>query len=325
MKMQKRIWITPIISIIVTTMWGNGMADVQCDFQPVFTRSDEEGAETVKVYEAKAITLSNGKRPLLFITSLKVNTDGTKISYHQDDPTGRRCATNPSAVPCAINDIRNAYVDKSKPVSDFISIRDAGYPSSKTWQVLNSSIIEKSASTNKPCISSDGYLVSMTADVAVSGGWSRVGDCDQAKWIDALTSPAIVLPKPTSSIPSQFLSFGIGKRSLVVGLAKSPSHRNVFGIVGDYGPTNEIGEANIAFNRALNGLSNNDQPKHRQDAINRFQAGTTAILLFPGSEFVLARPISGARIAAAGANAIAQFGDTNKLVNCIHNEIEPSF
>ncbi|MGH8603951.1 MAG: hypothetical protein ACREXR_14640, partial [Gammaproteobacteria bacterium] len=166
----------------------------------------------------------------------------------------------------------------------------------------------------------DGYLVSMTADVAVAGGFNRVGDCDQSKWIDALTAPAIVLPKN-----SQFPTFGIGKRSLVAALSRSPAHRTVFGVVGDIGPAEEIGEANIAMNRELNGLAASDQPKHRQDAIDRFQAGRSAILLFPGLDFVLDRPISGARIAAAGGDALTKFGGARKLIDCIHDEFDPAF
>lgn len=320
-----RIRVRRIIAAGVVTIaaWPAGAG--QCNFKKVFTRPDEKGTATVEVFEAKALSLPSGKHPLLFITSLKVNTDGTKISYHQDDPTGRRCETNPSARPCAINNIRNAYRDHTKPISDFTAIRNAGYPNPKTWQVLSPHIIEKNAKTGKPCITQDGYLVSMTADVAVNGGHNRVGDCDQSKWIDALTAPAIVLPKNTPPVPSQFLSFGVDKRSLVVALSQSPSHRTVFGIVGDYGPAKEIGEANIAMNRELNGLPANDQPKHRQDAIERFQAGRSAILLFPGPDFVLDRPIAGARIAAAGADAVMKFGGARKLIDCIHTEIDPGF
>jgi hypothetical protein len=210
-------------------------------------------------------------------------------------------------------------------VSDFVAIRNAGYPNPKTWQVLSPNIIEKNASTGKPCITPDGYLVSMTADVAVDGGFGRVGDCDPSKWIDALTSPAIVLPKGTASRPSEFIANGVKMRSLVVAVSKGPSHRTVFGIVGDQGPVKEIGEANIAMNRELNGLPANDQPKHRKDAVNRFQAGRSAILLFPGPEFVLDRPVSGSRIATASADALAKFGGAPKLISCINTDIDPAF
>lgn len=40
----------------------------------------------------------------------------------------------------------------SLPETDFLAIRDAGYPSAATWQVLSSSIIEKKRSDWKPCI-----------------------------------------------------------------------------------------------------------------------------------------------------------------------------
>jgi hypothetical protein len=249
---------------------------------------------------------------LFFSTSLKVNTDGTKISYHQDDPTGRRCEADPSARPCAINNIRNAYRNHKKPESEFTAVRNAGYSSPKTWQVLDPKIIEKRASTGKPCITPDGYLVSMTADVAVAGGFNRVGDCDQSKWIDALTAPAIVLPKN-----SQFLSFGVGKRSLVVALSSSPAHRAVFGVVGDIGPAEEIGEANIAMNRELNGL-----PARRHQPVPGRPLSTPPV---SGADFVPDRPIFGSRIATAGADALAKFGGAPKLIDSIHDEIDPAF
>ena len=324
MKIRKHVLHCVAAGVFTTTMWGTAMAASECNFKHVFTRPNAGGPD-VKVYEARAVALPNGKHPLLFITSLKVNTDGAIISYHQDDPTGNRCDANPNNKPCAINNIRNAYRDSSKPESDFVAIRNAGYPNPKTWQVLSGDIIEKNANTGKPCITPAGYLVSMTADVAVAGGFDKVGDCDPSKWIDALTAPAIVLPKKTTSNPSEFIANGVKMRSLVVAVSKSPSHRTVFGIVGDHGPANKIGEANIAMNRELNGLQPNDQPKHRKDAVNRFQAGPTAILLFPGPDFVLDRPISGSRIATAGATALTVFGGAPKLINCIKTDIDPAF
>ncbi|WP_442581823.1 hypothetical protein ACSBOB_07550 [Mesorhizobium sp. ASY16-5R] len=296
-----------------------------CGFRHKFTRSDEQGATSVKVFEGDLVATLGNIRPLLFITSLKVNTDGTKISYHKDDVTGRRCASDPSATPCGINNIRNAYRNSARPTSDFTAVRDAGFPEIKTWKVLSSDIIEKNAVTKQPCITSDGYLVSMTADVAVAGGFTRVGDCDQSKWIDALSMPAVVLPKATTSTPSQFNAHGIRKRSTVVAFSRSATNRVVAGIVGDFGPANEIGEANIAMNRQLNGLPESDLPKHRQDAIDRFQAGRTAVLLFPGNDMILARPISGARISEAGGAALEKFGGAQKVYDCIRSEVDATF
>jgi hypothetical protein len=318
-------WKRPaVVALAVTTASSQVLAGA-CGFRPAFTRPDEGGTATVRVFRGDPVAALGGVRPLLFISSLKVNTDGTKISYHQDDPTGRRCKANPAATPCAINNIRNAYRDPARPESDFTALRTAGYPLPRTWTVLSPDIIEKSAATGKPCVTPDGYLVSMTADVAVADGRSRIGDCDQSKWIDALTVPAVVLPKKTAALPSQFLDAGLAQRSLVIGVSPSATKRVVPGIVGDLGPAKELGEASIAMNRALNGLPDTDQPKHRQDAIARFQAKRAALLLFPGSSFVVARPITATGVADAGKDAMTKFGGADKLYGCIKDEVDAAF
>jgi hypothetical protein len=304
---------------LATSMSANAFA-ASCGFRVAFERPDEQGRERVKVYKGNPVPALGNRQPLLFITSFKVNTDGTRISYHQDDVTGRRCQDDPSATPCAINNIRNAFRNHQRPESDFTAVRNAGYPLPRTWQVLSPSIIEKSRTTGKPCILADGYLVSMTADVAVNGGFNRAGDCDQSKWIDALTVPAIVLPKD-----SQFGPMKVSKRSIVVAVSPSATRRMVPGIVGDFGPANEIGEATVAMNAALNGLPAAEMPKHRGDAIARFQVRTSAVLLFPGNEFVLARPITRARVTEAGTAALEKFGGAEKLYQCIRDEIDASF
>jgi hypothetical protein len=308
-----------ITAALATSPYAAALAG-QCGFQFAFDQPDELGRAIVKVYKGNAVPALNNIHPLLFVTSLKVNTDGTKISYHQDDPTGRRCVNNPTAGPCAINNIRNAFRNHHRPESDFTAVRDAGYPNPRTWQVLSPKIIEMNKDTKKPCITSDGYLVSMTADVAVNGGWNREGDCDQAKWIDALKIPAVVLPSP-----SQFSANHLDKRSLVVAVSRSAAKRTVYGIVGDHGPATEIGEATVAMNRDLNGLPEIDLPKHRKDAMDRFQAGISAILLFPGDEFVIARPITKERTDAAGKDALDKFGGVEKLYACIKDEVDPNF
>lgn len=309
-----------VIAIIVAASIPGSSLAGQCGFRPEFTQPDEGGTRNVQVFSGNPVASLGNQRPLLFITTLKVNTDGTKISYHQDDPTGRRCATNPNATPCAINNVANAFRDHHRPVSEFEALRDAGYPLPATWQLLNPNIIEKDRNSGKPCISPDGYLVSMTADVAVPGGFNRQGDCDQSKWIDALTVPALVIPGE-----SRFLALGVTKRSTAIAFSPSATKRVVPGIVGDVGPSNEIGEATVAMNRKLNGLAETDQPKHRQDAINRFQAGTTALLVFPGASSVVARPITAASVATAGNDALTKFGGTNKLYGCIKEEVDPNF
>lgn len=292
-----------------------------CGFQEAFTRPDEEGTRTVKVYRGDPVPALANVRPLLFIVSHKVNTDGTKVSYGVKDPRGLLCKDQPNASSCAINNIRNAYNDPGRPVSDFEAVRNAGFPVNKTWQVLDPSIIEKDKNTHKPCVTPDGYLVSMTAEVVEDGGHAHGGDCDQTKYIDALKIPAIVLPKGEN----QFAVAGIGKRSIIVAFSSSATKHVVPGIVGDTGPTDQLGEATVAMNRMLNGLPDTEQPKHRDDAKARFQAKATATLLFPGSANKLARPITPERIASGGNTMLAKFGGSEKVYQCIRDEIDPNF
>lgn len=306
--------------IATTALLSAEVAAGTCGFKPVFQQADEKGTQRVQVWQGDPIPALGNSRPLLLITSLKVNTDGTKISYHQDDVTGRRCAADPAAEPCAINNVRNAFRNPKRPESDFAAIRDAGYPLPQTWQLLDPGIIEKDKTTGKPCITADGYLVSMTADVAIPGGFNREGDCDQSKWIDALTTPAFVIPRE-----SRFLSLGVAKRSTVIAFSNSATRHVVPGIVGDIGPKNEVGEANVAMNRILNGLPETDNPKHRRDAIERFQAGRTAILIFPGATTKLERPISSQRVSDNGHEILSKFGGEEKLYHCIRSEITAEF
>ena len=315
---------TSVALSILLSITANSVAG-ECGFQLAFERPDEGGVKTVKVYEGNPVPSLNGVKPLLFISDLKVNTDGTKISYHQDDPTGRRCVQNPNNKPCAINNIRNAFRNHRKPVSDFIAVRDAGYPPAATWRVLSKNIIEQNKTTKKPCITSDGYLVSMTADVAIPGGFNKVGDCDQSKWIDALTMPGVVLPKNTRSAPSQFKAKGVRKRSMIIALAPSAKNLSVAGIVGDFGPVNELGEGNIALNRALNGMPNTEQPLHRRDAILRFQTKSAAVILIPGRQSIHKRPISAGSIKNAGDALLADLGGLEKLYRCIRDEVSSTF
>jgi hypothetical protein len=111
----------------------------------------------------------------------------------------------------------------------------------------------------------------------------------------------------------------------VIAFSPGTTKRVVPGIVGDVGPPGELGEASVAMNRMLNGLPETEVPKHRRDAVQRFQAGRTAVLMFPGTSAVLARPITPQRVADAGNAALTKFGGADKLYSCIRDEIDRSF
>jgi hypothetical protein len=279
----------------------------ECGFVKAFDRPDEGGKTRVSVYEARQSAVI-GSRALAFVTSLKVNTDGTRVSYKADDPRGQDGA---------INDIRNAYNDPSRPISDFEAIRDANWkPTHRVWQVLGPSIIERDkrlGRVGRPCIGHDNYLVSMTADVAVNGGFNRSGDCDQTKWIDALTIPGIVLPRS----PSQFEKKGARTRSVAVAMSLKDPFHIAYGIVGDIGPSDELGEASVEMNRILNGLPEGARPRTYDEAKAHFQAGRSIVVLFPGAANRLDRPITPARVTKFVTERFAAWGGESRLKACL--------
>jgi hypothetical protein len=142
-----------------------------------------------------------------------------------------------------------------------------------------------------------------------------------------LSVPALVIPGNArdGSLPSEFLARGVKKRSIVVAASPSATRRIVGGIVGDIGPVKEIGEASVAMNRRLKGMPDSEVPKHRRDAIVRFEGGMAAALVFPGQALVLRRPITAERVREAGEEALRKFGGVEKLYGCIRDEVDRTF
>lgn len=281
---------------------GSALAQ-QCTFRPAFSRPDERGTQRLQVYESAADPTIGGTRALLFVSSLKVNTDGTRISYNKDDPRARRLA---------INDVRNA-MQSGRTVADFESVAKAGWPLPRTWTIVSASVIEKDRRTGKPCTDPRGYLVSKTAVGAVAGAFARDGDCDQSKWLDALAVNALVLPVGKT----EFEARGATTRTPVVAMTNGPAGNTAFGLVGDKGPANELGEASVAMNRTLNGLPADDLPKNYADAVRRFQAPGSAVLLFPGAAHRLAYPLDGASVTQRTRALFDRWGGAARLRACV--------
>ncbi|MGH7784565.1 MAG: hypothetical protein ACREO5_12080 [Candidatus Binatia bacterium] len=302
---------TKLALAIVIALTGSGTGALlaqpnnACHFSVSFTRPDEGGTRSVRVFEGRSEPALHGMKPLLFVVpDVKVNTDGTKISYKVDDPRARNGA---------INDIRNA-MRAGHTIAEFEQLAQNDWqPLTRTWQVLSSAVIEKDRRTGKPCVTADNFLVSMTADVSVAGARDRVGDCDQTKWIDALTVPALVLPGG-----SQFQAKGAKTRSFVVAMTLKGPERIAFGIVGDTGPAKELGEASVEMNRILNGLPDNDKPNSNSDAVRRFQGPKSVILIFPGSENRLAHPVTAERVQSEVEARFDAWGGKPRLAACLH-------
>ena len=273
-----------------------------CGLTAAFTRPDERGTKRVQVYQGDAGPSSGGSAPLAFVSDLKVNTDGTRISYKVDDPKAQNGA---------INDIRNA-MRKGSTVADFERISSNNWePLDETWRILSANVLEKDAKTGKPCVTAGNFLVSKTADVSVAGGSKRDGDCDQSKWLDALTIPGLVLPSS-----SEFQTRKALTRNFVVAMTVGEPHRLVFGIVGDTGPTDELGEASVEMNRILNGLPSGTIPRNGKDAVARFQAPKSIVLVFTGASNRLPYPVTVQRITEQAKSRFDAWGGQTRLAAC---------
>jgi hypothetical protein len=294
---------TTILAVAMGAAPIAGRSAEPCNLQVSFARPDEQGTRKVDVYEGNADASLKGAKPLVFISDLKVNTDGTRISYKVDDPRAKNGA---------INNILNA-MNKGHTIAEFEELaKNDWQPLARTWQVLLKNVLEKDEKTGKPCVGTNNFLVSMTADVAVAGGWKHVGDCDQSKWIDALTIPALVLPGR-----SEFQTKKALTRNFVVVMTLGQPERIAYGVVGDTGPEGELGEASVEMNRILNGLPPGEIPKNYRDAVNRFQGPRSVILVLPGNLNRLDYPVTPERVTAEVKTRFEAWGGKTRLDTCL--------
>jgi hypothetical protein len=149
----------------------------------------------------------------------------------------------------------------------------------------------------------------MTAIPAKAAGTQ--GDCDQSKWIDALTVPTFVLPGG-----SKFQQGGATVGNVAVALTLG-DHRMALGIVGDTGPAMEIGEASVEMNRILNGLPAGAIPANRADAEERFQGPKTILLVFPGAANRTSQPINASTVNAFAEARLKAWGGEDRLAACL--------
>lgn len=283
-----------------------------CGFQRSFDRRNKRSV--IHVYEGNPDVAAHGVRTLAFVVQyLHVNTDGTRISYKVDDPLAQHGA---------INNIGNALHD-IHAISSFRNIAAHNFePVSRTWTILDSMIIEKDARTQKPCIDAQNYLVSMTSVTTTEDGHQHEGDCDQNKWLDALAVPTLVLPKMPKvngrRVPTQFDTRAATDRSFVTVMRLDGNHLASHGIVGDKGPTNELGEASVAMNAELNGFPVGAIPSSSHDANARFEVRRrSVVVIFPGQANWAQYPLKAESVKAASKKLFDDWGGEARLIACL--------
>jgi hypothetical protein len=307
---MKLNYATAAMSATIVVLLAPGLVaqTPECDFSLAFRRADEKKPNNINVYRDNKSIAPFGQA-LAFVDELKVNTDGTRRSYHLTDTRGESKA---------INSVANAI--STNKVKDFEALRDAGFPAPKSRQQLGD-VIEFAKQPSKPCIGPGDFLVSMTSVGAVPGVFNKQGDCDQSKWLDALTVPALVLPKPScKGCKTEFDNAGATNRNFVVAMTVAPPHTIAYGIVGDKGPVDQLGEASVGMNARLNNLPANAEPTNYKDAIARFQAPKSIVLIIPGEKGRVSFPkdakINAAHVEAEAKPLFEAWGGAARLRAC---------
>lgn len=253
---------------------------------------------------------------LLFVESLNVNTDGTRRSYSVDDFWGEKTALNnlcnamsDACADLSKNELRNRRIVTQQAAS-------ADWPEDQLKKTkISSSIIP--FKDGKPCPPVNGYLVSATALHK-----SAISDvCEISNYVDALVTPALVLPKnPSKKELSQFAKRNAKVGDLVVAMLYGGS-QPVYAVVGDTGPATELGEGSIALNGKLLGKAsppvNYLEVRGKGEFKGRaWTAPRTTVIVFPGTRDESNPLMSPDRIDVAAKKRFDDWGGIERMKSC---------
>lgn len=199
------------------------------------------------------------RKIILFQTNLRVNTDGSPLSYHPQDPRGREKALNnvcnAIVVKKGISGTNLCFTSFSEAIGVFERFRESSYRAvprgyTITWENVLSTVKDNGKSV--PCVFKSGnykgYFGSLTALKNDLTG--DKGECEINNQVNPMTVPALVLVGGQNVVKD----FGAKVGDLLV--AYNPKTRLVSSaIIGDTGPKDNLGEGSIILNMKLLGTT----------------------------------------------------------------------
>lgn len=199
------------------------------------------------------------KNIILFRTTLRVNTDGSPLSYHPQDPRGKDKALNnicnAITVKKGISETNLCFTSFGQAIGVFEKFRDSNYQTVPqgfriTWENVLSTVQENGKKV--PCVFKtgvhQGYFGSLTALKNDLTG--DKGECEVDNQVNPLTVPALVLVGGTNVVKT----FGARVGDLLV--AFNPKTQLISSaIIGDTGPRDNLGEGSILLNMRLLGTT----------------------------------------------------------------------
>ena len=182
-------------------------------------------------------------------------------------------------------------------------LASAGFPGSNWWQTV---LVADPAHADRPLIQQSGpwagYYVSMTtlSDTSVAGPQSP------ESYVNADTTPYIVLPAPV------YRTAGMGDMGDIGYAINLDNGRTSPFVIADEGPVEPLGEASVAFWRAMG----NPAPNPRNGA--GLSDARIAYIVFPHSRSTahLGWPIAPERLAAQAQSLLAQIGGRDAMMAC---------
>lgn len=253
---------------------------------------------------------------LLFVESLNVNTDGTRRSYSVDDFCGEKIALNNlcNAMSDACRGLSKNELRHRRIITQQASSND--WPEDQLKKTkISSSIIP--FEDGKPCPPVNGYLVSATA--LHKPELSDV--CEINNYVDALVTPALVLPKnPSKKELSQFAKRNAKVGDLVVAMMPSSS-QPVYAVVGDTGPATELGEGSIALNGKLLGKTSDpvnylEVRGKREFKGREWTVPHAIVIVFPGTRDESDPLMTPDRIDEAAKKRFDDWGGIERMKSC---------
>ncbi|QYF92270.1 hypothetical protein KY495_16090 [Massilia sp. PAMC28688] len=285
---------------------------VECAMSEAFKQPDSNARK-----QLTSVWQDSDASSLLFVESLNVNTDGTRRSYKVDDFWGEKEAFNNlcNAMSDACRGLKTEAEQRGRRIITQTAAAN-GWPRDQlALTKISSSIIP--FRDGKPCPPKDGYLISAT-----SLHNPEVQDvCDIDRYVDALVTPALVLPKPPKGKNlSRFGKLNAKIGDLVVAMVPG-SLQPVFAVVGDHGPADALGEGSIALNGQL--LGKTALPVNYREirgrAPYRGQGWTvpkSIVLIFPGTRDQNAPYLTPERINAAARERFESWGGVGRMYAC---------
>ena len=302
---------------IVATLLCATIANAQ---QFTVAQSKVFAPQNKKVLLLKDTSDASGQRKIiLFQTNLRVNTDGSPLSYHPQDPRGRTKALNNICNGIAVRRTGSnnnlCFSAFGEAIRVFERWRDTNFQNIPagfriSWQNVFAPVKENGIDV--PCVFKEGvfkgYFGSLTA--LKNDLTTNKGECEINDQVNPMTVPALVLAGGQHPVKE----FGAKVGDLLV--AFNPrTQLFTAAIIGDTGPPDNLGEGSVSLNMKL--LGTTTPPTNKEETFRLSINANVLIAIIPGSRlFRVAKPYTADNINQRidGWRTEAGFTNLEKLV-----------